>query len=137
MSLGLPLPNTPEAGDRPWGVHLVLDLYECDPDKLRDPEFLRAFAADVVKHVGMVTFGDPWCARFAEHDPALVGITLFQPITTSNVLVHAVEGDNAVCVDLFSCQPFDADDAARYIAGYFGAKRRVQHVIPRLAQRGR
>lgn len=99
------LPVSPVA--RPWGLHLIVDLYGCDMARIRDADVVRQWLADLVK--------------FAVDNPDAAGYSAVQLITTSSITGHFAEGDNTAYLDLFSCKRFDAPAAARFIADYFGA----------------
>lgn len=116
---------------RPWGRHLIVDLFGCDRETILSEAAIRKFTEQLVDLVGMTAYGPPWVARFAEHDPLLVGITAIQPITTSDVVVHAIEASNAACVDLFSCQSFDDVAATAFMVAYFHAGEYRAQVIDR------
>ncbi len=106
---------------RPWGQHLLVDLAGCDPDRIRDPDIIREFVDLLVKAVGMDAYGPLLLERFALDNPDAAGYSAVQLITTSSITAHFAEGDNTAYIDLFSCKPFDAGQAAQFIADYFRA----------------
>lgn len=108
-------------GARPWGDHLVVDLYGCDMALIRDAQVIREFVARLVKAVDMEAYGELVLERFALDNPAAAGYSAVQLITTSSITVHLAEGDNTGYVDLFSCKAFPGDQAAQFIADHFGA----------------
>jgi S-adenosylmethionine/arginine decarboxylase-like enzyme len=111
-----------EPGARPWGRHLVVDLYKCDMALIRDGEVIAKFVAELVEAVNMQTHGQLLLERFALDNPDAAGYSAVQLITTSNVTAHFAEGDNTAYVDLNSCKEFPAEPAAQFTADFFGAK---------------
>lgn len=127
MSMGLELAG----GAAPWGLHLVVDLDGCDAALIRDADRIRSFIVDLVKHIGMTAYGEPVIERFALHNPAVAGYSVMQLITTSSITGHFAEGTGRAFLDVFSCQMFDPDDTARFIADYFGAAHYTARVLHR------
>lgn len=37
----------------PWGMMAVVDLHDCDPDRLADPDTIRRFVPDVIAAIEM------------------------------------------------------------------------------------
>lgn len=119
---------------RAFGMELVLDLGGCDPDVLGDPDALHTWAMKLCDLIGMTPYGHPFVDYFGKDD--LAGWTLIQPITTSSIAVHCAPGrryGDAAFVNIFSCRPFDTDQAAGYTAKFFRAERIHQTVLERAA----
>lgn len=106
---------------RPWGRHLVVDLYGCDMGHIRDGDFIREFVAVLVKAIDMEAYGPLLLERFALDNPDAAGYSGVQLITTSSITLHLAEGDNTGYLDVFSCKEFNGESAAQFIADYFGA----------------
>lgn len=113
----------------PFGQHLVVDLADCDDATIGDGEALKALAFGLCDAIGMEPYGPPWAKRFALHDPIAAGYTVIQPITTSLISLHVSEARRSVCLDVFSCRPFDADKAVDYAIEVLGAGRTVQRQV--------
>ncbi len=112
-------------------MELQLDLSFCDPVFINSPEDLTIWAALLAEHIGMTLHGDPWVENFGEGE--LAGWTVYQPITTSNITVHAVTADNSAFVNVFSCRPFDAQAAIEFTVKMFGAQAQNSAVRERRA----
>jgi S-adenosylmethionine/arginine decarboxylase-like enzyme len=125
MTTGLP------GTDLMWGRELVLDLDGCDPATISDRDALVRFAAELCERIAMTPYGDPIAVRFALDNPDAAGYSLVQLITTSSIVAHFSELRRSAYVNVFSCRDFDTEDAAAFIAEYFGAERRVGHVLRR------
>lgn len=104
----------------PWGKSAAIDLYECQHDRLTDPELLRSFVAQVVKVVNMEAHGLCHVERFGDEE--LEGYSAMQFIKTSAITVHLDEVGNRAFIDIFSCKDFDADKAEQFAQEFFGAQ---------------
>jgi S-adenosylmethionine/arginine decarboxylase-like enzyme len=69
-----------------------------------------------------------------EKDPKTFGQSAIQFILTSNITVHVLPllQAGSVYVNLFSCKPFDADVAAKFIEHWFEAKECRSQVVERI-----
>jgi S-adenosylmethionine/arginine decarboxylase-like enzyme len=114
----------PETGgkDTPWGWHLVLNLYDCDPERIKSAEVIRQFVIDLCELIEMRRFGEPTIVNFGE-DPRVTGYSLVQLIETSNICAHFADASCAAYMDIFSCKKFDPQAAASFCAETFGAQK--------------
>ena len=107
--------------DAPWGWHLALNLYQCDPASIRSKEVIEKYIIDLCELIEMRRFGDPVVVDFGD-DPIVTGYSMFQLIETSNLAGHFANQSNAAYLDIFSCKKFDPNAAAKFSAKVFGAK---------------
>lgn len=108
------------AAGRIFGTQLVLNLGGCNPDTLDNPDGLRNWVKELCAAIDMQPHGEPFLERFGRGD--LLGWTLLQPITTSNIDVHcAPDFGNAAFVNIFSCRPFNIDTATDLTVRHFAA----------------
>lgn len=117
----MPEPGT-EGNVVPWGWHLVLNLYDCSPEKIRSAEVIRQFVIDLCDLIEMQRFGEPMIVDFGE-DPRVSGYSLVQLIETSNICGHFANQSNAAYLDIFSCKKFNPEVAADFCARVFEAHR--------------
>lgn len=109
--------------EEPWGWELTLDLYECNDQIIRSEEKVKEFTIELCDNViHMTRYGEPWIKRFGK-DEAVTGFTLFQPIEESNISAHFIENINGVCLNIFSCKPFDVNKAKSFCIKFFKAKK--------------
>jgi len=106
-----------------FGTELILDLHGCDPEIIRSRKKLEEFARKLVRRIRMVAYGKPFLAHFGHKDPVTSGYSLVQLIETSSITAHFSEGKNSVYLNIFSCKPFDKDDALEFCKEYFKARR--------------
>lgn len=116
------MPRTDSARpESPWGWHLVLDLYDCDPDAIRSASVIYKYVVELCDLIEMRRFGEPTIVDFGD-DPRVSGYSLVQLIETSNICAHFANESNAVYLDIFSCKKFDPEVAAKFTIETFGAK---------------
>ena len=104
-----------------WGLHIAIDLGECDHEKISDGEYIKQFAIDLADHIHMKRYGEPIAVRFGA-EPKVEGYSLIQLIETSCIAGHFAEDTDRAFIDVFSCREFPPEDTARYCKEYFGAK---------------
>lgn len=105
-------------GYAPWGSLAAIDLHGCEPERLADPDNIRAFVPAVIDAIGMEAHGPLRLERFGDGD--LEGWSAMQFIETSSITLHADEVFGRCFIDVFSCRPFDADVAAEVAVEHFG-----------------
>ena len=101
-----------------WGMHTVLDLFDCNPDAIRDYDTIAGFIEDIIKRIKMKAYGAPTIVRFGP-TPRVLGYSFTQLIETSLIAGHCIEETNALCVDVFSCKSFDPNEVLKCAAEWF------------------
>jgi len=115
---------------QPWGWHLVLNLYDCNPQKIQSAEVIYDFVVELCERIEMRRFGEPMIVNFGE-DPRVTGYSLVQLIETSNICGHFADGSNSAYLDIFSCKQFDPELAAAYCIQVFEAQKASATFISR------
>jgi len=111
-------------GDDGFGQELVIDLYQCDPEKIASESHIRAFVVRLCDEViFMKRFGEPLIPHFGHDNPITSGYSLVQLIETSSVTAHFSEAKRSVYLNIFSCKWFDPGRAKRFSKTWFGAKK--------------
>jgi S-adenosylmethionine/arginine decarboxylase-like enzyme len=113
-----------------FGWELLLDLYECDPQKVRSAEALSSFVIQLCKLIGVNAFGKPICERFGVI-PKVKGYTIIQMLDCSTLVVHCSELKNAVYLEIFSCKPYDPATVTDFCRIYFNAATVEQRFLER------
>ena len=108
--------------EKQWGLHIAIDLGECDHQKICDGEYIKKFAIDLADHIKMKRYGEPIAVRFGA-EPKVQGYSLVQLIETSCISGHFAEDTDRAFVDVFSCKEFPPEATAQYCKEYFGAKK--------------
>ena len=113
-----------------WGLSSCIDLYECDLGLMQDADTIRTFAAQLCDRIKMKRYGETQVVHFGD-DPRVNGFSMTQLIETSLVSAHFAENSRAIYLDVFSCAPYDPQDAAEFALEYFKGRHYHLHVIQR------
>ena len=65
-----------------WGMASAIDIYDCDPELIRDAAAIRRFVAELCELIGMKRFGETQVVHFGE-DERVAGYSMVQLIETS------------------------------------------------------
>jgi S-adenosylmethionine/arginine decarboxylase-like enzyme len=115
-----------------WGISSSIDIYECDPGKIRDARAIRRFVIELCDLIEMKRFGETQVVHFGEEE-RVAGYSMLQLIETSLISAHFANLTNSVYLDVFSCKAYDPETARKFAWEYFVGKRSVLHVTERLA----
>jgi S-adenosylmethionine decarboxylase len=114
----------------PWGILSSIDLYECDPQIIRDAEAIKKFVAELCDLIKMKRFGETQVVHFGE-DERVAGFSMTQLIETSLISAHFANQSNTTYLDVFSCKAYDPEVVARFAKSFFKAKRVKRQTINR------
>ena len=98
---------------------------------MQDATAIRRFARELCDLIKMRRFGETQVVHFGD-DPRVSGFSMTQLIETSLVSAHFADGSRAIYLDVFSCAPYDSEEAAAFAARFFGARSTGVHVVRRL-----
>lgn len=117
---------------RGFGMHLTLDLEQCDLEPLQDLRTTHDVMRDLVGQLRMTALTPPFSFHYdgGEHVED-EGITGFMVIAESHISIHTFPHRRFAFADVFSCQPFDVEVATRYLASAYGSRRPVAKVLDR------
>ena len=121
----------PNPDNSPWGLSSSIDLYECNPELIRDAEKIKEFARELVELIEMKAYGETIVVNFGE-DERVAGFSMMQLIETSLISAHFANQSNTVYLDVFSCKKFDPQVAADFAKKFFRAKRVVVRSLVRI-----
>ena len=88
-------------------MHLVVDGYGTDPDKLKDEDLIRRFLDEYPAKIGMTKMAPPQVYTYHGQRPEDWGISGFVLIAESHISVHTFPDRGYVNIDIFSCKEFD------------------------------
>lgn len=103
-----------------WGRSASVDLHDCAPQLITDPQALRRFVIQLAKALKMQRVGEPEIRRFGHGQ--LRGYSLMQFIETSTITAHFDEQGNRAFIDIFSCKRYDPKMVGRFCKRFFHAK---------------
>ena len=98
-------------------MQLIVDLYDCQPDRLDDAERVRQTAHEGVDAIG-AEIVEECLHRF---EP--IGVSYIAVITTSHFSIHTWPEYGYAAVDVFSCTEEVPEQLASALQAAFGAKR--------------
>jgi S-adenosylmethionine/arginine decarboxylase-like enzyme len=102
-----------------WGVASSIDIYNCDPEKIRSEEQIRRFVVELCELIEMKRYGETLVVHFGE-DERVAGYSMVQLIETSLVSAHFANLTNTTYLDVFSCKPYDPEIVQDFAQNYFG-----------------
>ncbi|HUD44944.1 MAG TPA: S-adenosylmethionine decarboxylase [Patescibacteria group bacterium] len=108
--------------ENPWGMSTAIDLYDCDPDFIRDAEKIKQFVLDLCALIEMKRFGETVVVNFGDN-PRVSGFSMTQLIETSLISGHFANESNAAYIDVFSCKKYPPKKTAEFCKNYFKAKK--------------
>jgi len=102
-----------------WGIASSIDIYECDPGKIRDSDYIKQFVVELCDLIEMKRFGETQVVHFGE-DEKVAGFSMVQLIETSLISAHFANLTNATYLDVFSCKAYDPAVVQEFSQNYFG-----------------
>ena len=107
--------------DELWGMSLSLDLYDCNPDTIRDADKIKEYVKELCDNViDMKRYGECQVVHFGD-DPKVTGFSMTQLIETSLVSGHFANNTNAAYLDIFSCKWYDVRKVKLFSKRFFEA----------------
>ena len=113
-----------------WGMSMSLDLYECNPDTIRDAQLIKEYVKQLCDLIEMKTYGECQVVHFGD-DPKVTGFSMTQLIETSLVSGHFANNTNAAYLDIFSCKWYDENKVREFSERFFEAGSSVTNVSKR------
>jgi S-adenosylmethionine decarboxylase len=125
-------------------VHLVVDGYGADTDKLTDEDLLFAFLDEYPATIGMTKMMTPQVYTYRGKTPEDWGLSGFVLIAESHISVHTFPDRGYINIDIFSCKEFDPVSSLEEVKRTFGLaevrvwtmERGVEYSDPRTAFSG-
>jgi len=116
-----------------FGPHITLDLYDCNPKKLNDVEFIFQFLDKLPEKIGMTKISKPNIINYpgGKNSFDKGGISGFVIIAESHISIHTFAAQRFASIDIFSCKYFNIKEAEKNIIEMFEAKKVEKHFIMR------
>lgn len=110
----------------PWGVLTSVDIYDADPQIIKDADSIRQFAHELCELLEMKRFGECEVIHFGE-EQRVAGFSMTQLIETSLISGHFANASNNAYIDVFSCKFYEPRQVAEFAASFFkGAHYKMQ-----------
>ena len=100
-------------------MHLTIDGFGGDPEKLASEELVRGLLDRYPESIGMTKIAPPYVQEYVGSKPEDWGVSGFVLIAESHIAVHTFPERGYVWADIFSCKAFDADEAIRRVSEAF------------------
>jgi S-adenosylmethionine decarboxylase len=104
---------------RAFGFHLMLDCYNCSPDKLDDIDACYNFLDRLVAEIGAEKQTQPYVFRTPDHFPGREGLSGWVPIVESGISIHTLTGTRFISLDVYSCREFDNEKIIAFTDDFF------------------
>ena len=104
-------------------MHLVVDGYGADPEKLRDADLVLRFLDEYPSSIGMNKMIPPQVYTYRGHVEEDWGISGFVLIAESHISIHTFPDRRYVNIDIFSCKEFDPASSLRDVERTFDLPR--------------
>ena len=110
-----------------WGLACSFDIYDCNPDTIRDADKIKQFVYELCDLIAMKRFGECQVVNFGE-DERVAGFSMVQLIETSLISAHFANQSNVTYLDVFSCKPYDPAVVEKFATEFFGGSHCLTHV---------
>jgi len=110
----------PEYG---FGMHLILDGYGCDRQRLEDISLIYNFLSEYPAQIKMTKIMPPYVFRYDAENAQDWGISGFVLIAESHISIHTFPEKNYFSLDIFSCKNFDSEQAISYVSNLFATEK--------------
>ncbi|MBI4028747.1 MAG: S-adenosylmethionine decarboxylase [Candidatus Blackburnbacteria bacterium] len=92
--------------------HIIIDAFNCDNTLISDKNKIEQVIRDIAQLCGMKLLYGPIVIEGVEENP---GVTGFAVIDFSHISMHTFTKDREICIDIFSCKPFDVEEVKGYV----------------------
>ena len=121
-----------------FGKHFILDADACEGE-LRDRKHIQKFIDELVSKLEMKKKGETIFEYNEDNDynreRDIVGWSVVQIISLSNITIHINEISRTIYLDIFTCGILDDLKVTLLFSDYFKAKKMKKQLIERDARR--
>ena len=100
-------------------MHLVIDGYGGDIDKMWDDNLIRDFLYRYPESLEMTRITEPNVLRYEAPKSEDSGVSGFVIIAESHISIHTFPRKDYINIDIFSCRPFDHERALEDVKDLF------------------
>ena len=112
-------------------MHVIIDGYGGDPDKLADENAVRVVLDQLPALMGMTKITQPTVLRYTGSKPEDWGVSGFVMIAESHISMHTFPERRLVWADVFSCKDFDESIVLDEIKRRFSIRQMDVQNLPR------
>jgi S-adenosylmethionine/arginine decarboxylase-like enzyme len=110
-----------------WGIQCSFDVYNCNPETIRNAEKVKEFVVLLTDLIAMKRFGECTVVNFGE-DEKVAGFSMTQLVETSLVSGHFANLTNTAYLDVFSCKTYDPKVVEAFAKEFFEGDTCIAHV---------
>ncbi len=114
-----------------FGVHLTIDIENCDEKKLVDNKFIYGLLDGLPAQINMCSITRPYVIEYKDKWAKISGLTGFVIIATSHISIHTFPDNQYTFFDIFSCKHFETKSIIDYIKKQFDSDKVTVNVIKR------
>ncbi|MCW8800755.1 MAG: adenosylmethionine decarboxylase [Desulfobacter sp.] len=103
---------------KPWGVSTSVDVYDCSPDMIKDPECIKIFVGRVCGKLGIMDTENAPLVYYDETETA-AGFAMNRSIETSGISGHFAHTTKTAYLDVFSCNKYGPRELSEFFLSYF------------------
>ncbi|MDP3093728.1 MAG: S-adenosylmethionine decarboxylase [bacterium] len=92
--------------------HYIFDAWGISSKKLSNKKLVNSLLKDVSKVCKMRIIGGPLVVQGVDDNPGISGFCI---IDFSHISIHTFSNPREVCVDIFSCKPFNPEEVKTYL----------------------
>jgi len=101
-------------------MHLIVDGFGCDPERLSSAPAVRAFLDETPEALGMRAISPVCIHPYQSAQSEMCGVSGFVIIAESHLSIHTWPERGVLWADIFSCKPFDSKLVVGALVEAFG-----------------
>ena len=114
---------------RIYGLHLMIDGYGADKEKLADVSLIYETLLEMPALIDMQRVGFPHIIQFKEAE--IAGLSGFIFIVESHISIHTYSNKGFISMDAYSCKTFNPDILIKHIKETFGIQTMETNTVVR------
>ena len=114
-----------------FGPHLIIDLKECNSEKLSNVELVHDVLLNLPEKIGMTRISEPDVFYYNGKVPEDHGVTGVVVLAESHCSIHTFPEKGYCFMDIFSCKEFDTDTALNEMIELFESAKYDVQVLKR------
>ena len=112
-------------------MHLIIDGYRGDVQKMQDVDFIYQLLDIYPSQIGMTKISPPKVSKYIGSKSEDWGISAFVLIAESHISIHTFPERSYINIDIFSCKEFNAEQAIRDLQQKFGLAEVRSYILNR------
>ena len=113
------------------GPHLMLDLFGCPKERLKDVDFISNVLDTFPAKIGLTKLLPPHVFKYQGHDPHDWGVSGVALVAQAHISIHTFPESQHAFIDIFSCKDFDINAARELLLELFESNGHEQSLLNR------